>query len=370
MKTLKKKLITLGIFVDYSKAFDSINHNILIQKLSCYGIRGTALSLIKSYLSRRFQSVCIGKYHSSLLPIKCGVPQGSLLGPLLFNIYINDITNLSSRTLFVLYADDTNMLISGTDLNEIIAKTNLLLQDLSLWSQANRLKLNPTKTKAVVFRPKNKNISTTDNIYLNGKRIEIVDVVKILGVFFTNTLSWEAHINHVRSKICSLLGMIHRCKQFLPRTVLKTIYYSHIYPFLNYCLLVWGTTSKHSLSTLLVLQKKYIRILENVSYTFTTQGLFEKHLILKVHNMYNYRLIQTYRRAVKEHTSEFLDMANLLAVSHAYNHRSHLQFRSPQCRTSYGFQKLQYNLGKLLNNSPSNILSGSKLNTLLYFVGQ
>lgn len=146
----------MGIFVDFTKAFDRINHYTLLLKLSYYGIRGIAYDLIKSYLTDRHQCVCIQRELSSPYKIKCGVPQGSILGPLLFNAYINDIINIDQSAKYIIYADDTSIFFTGVDSNGLIQKANQTLGELHKWSHQNSLLINSTKTKAVLFRAKNK----------------------------------------------------------------------------------------------------------------------------------------------------------------------------------------------------------------------
>lgn len=151
LQNIQMKLITLGLFIDFSKAFDSLDHGILTHKLSVYGIRGNPLSLIKSYLADRQQCVYIRNHQSSLLPIIRGVPQGSVLGPLLFNVYLNSIVNIDQGLKFIIYADDCTILFSGPDVNELVTKCNQLLNRLREWSDINLLKINPAKTKLCYF---------------------------------------------------------------------------------------------------------------------------------------------------------------------------------------------------------------------------
>ena len=149
---------TIGVFLDFSKAFDCLNHNILFDKLEFYGIRGTALDWFKSYLSDRKQYVVYNNTKSECLDIKCGVPQGSILGPLLFLLYVNDIVNVSDALLLLLYADDTNAFLSGTNIDNMIEVMNQELSKLVIWVQGNKLKLNVKKTHFMIFASSKKKI--------------------------------------------------------------------------------------------------------------------------------------------------------------------------------------------------------------------
>jgi hypothetical protein len=147
---MDNKKHSIGVFIDLSKAFDTIDHNVLIQKLARYGIRGIALDWIKSYLSNRTQYVSINCNDSKLLPIKCGVPQGSILGPLLFIIYINDIVNSSKLANFIMFADDTNLFFKHKDLNILLSTINEELSKISRWFKLNKLALN-IKKKLIIL---------------------------------------------------------------------------------------------------------------------------------------------------------------------------------------------------------------------------
>lgn len=184
LECFEQKKIVLGIFVDYTKAFDRINHEILFQKLELYGIRGHALLLIKSYLSSRTQYVQIDQFKSSSRHVVCGVPQGSILGPLLFNIYINDIVKIDKVSRFIIYADDTSIFISNENPNDVITQVNNLLQKLEKWSDENVLSVNVSKSKAIIFHPRNKRVTVSANLLYHSSVLEIVSSFKSLGVYF------------------------------------------------------------------------------------------------------------------------------------------------------------------------------------------
>uniref|UniRef100_A0A3Q3LLQ2 Reverse transcriptase domain-containing protein n=1 Tax=Labrus bergylta TaxID=56723 RepID=A0A3Q3LLQ2_9LABR len=197
--SLDQKNYAAGVFIDLKKAFDTINHDRLINKLERYGIRGVVLNWLRSYLHNRQQFVKLGEYTSSCLDIACGVPQGSVLSPFLFILYINDICKTSNILQFVLFADDTNIFCTGEDLQQLLELITSEMSKLKRWFDNNKLSLNLSKTKIMLFG--NCNLNNDVNVKIDGVNIERVYVNKFLGVTIDHKLCWKPHIKHVKSKL-------------------------------------------------------------------------------------------------------------------------------------------------------------------------
>ena len=241
--SLDRGLYSLGIFIDLSKAFDTINHGILIKKLECYGVRGLALEWFTDYLSNRKQCVFYNSIMSDFKDVSCGVPQGSILGPLLFIIYINDIQKCSNLFKFILFADDTNLFASNNNLNDLMSSVNDELVNLNQWFMANKLSLNVKKTNYILFGRKGKNVQEIFCLSINGINIDRVEFTKFLGVYIDENLNWKKHASEMSSKISRSIGIMSKVKYILSRKLLKTLYFSLIHSYLNYCIIIWGKAS-------------------------------------------------------------------------------------------------------------------------------
>ncbi|XP_024116978.1 uncharacterized protein LOC112138628 [Oryzias melastigma] len=292
---LDKKKYAAGIFIDLKKAFDTLNHDTLLEKLEVYGIRGVALSWVKSYLTERKQFVKINEFTSEAKGISCGVPQGSILGPLLFNIYINDIFNVSKLLKLILFADDTNIFYSTDNQRELINVLNTELIKIKSWMDYNKLSLNLDKSKVMFFG--NYKANTELSIKVNNDLIESVTEMKFLGIVIDKKLSWKPHIRHIQTKVSKSISIINKSKYILEYNCRYLLYCSLILPYFTYCIEVWGNNYKSSLHPLFLLQKRAIRIIHKAGYLDHTNNLFYQSRILKLYDLVDFYTAQLLYRA-------------------------------------------------------------------------
>ena len=287
---IENKQYVVGVFLDLKKAFDTVNYEILLTKLESYGIRGMPLTWLTSYLTNRNQYVQIMDCKSKLEQVKCGVPQGSILGPLLFILYVNDMCKVSRLLKAVVFADDTNLLCCGDDLEQLLDTVGIEMKKLQSWFDTNKLTLNLSKTKYIIFG--NRPTNTDKNLTINNIEIERVNEIKFLGVIIDNKLSWKPHIMYIKSKMSKSLAVLYKVKDFINQSSLYTLYCSFILPYIIYCVEVWGNTYKTNTDPIFILQKKAIRIVTNADYREPTNPLFIKLNTLKFNDLVDFKTIQ------------------------------------------------------------------------------
>ena len=207
-KAIEEKLFSCGVFLDLSKAFDTVDHSILINKLQHYGIRGITNKWFNSYLDDRKQFVSVGTIKSDLNDIVCGVPQGSVLGPLLFLVYINDFNNSSDLLDFHLFADDSNLFYAHKNLRSLEEHLNQQLINIHNWLCVNKLSLNVDKSHFVIFHPVQKVVDYAINLSINNKYLIEKKSYKYLGVIIDSNLNWKEHINELCKKISRGIGIL------------------------------------------------------------------------------------------------------------------------------------------------------------------
>ena len=279
---------TLSVFIDLKKAFDTVDHKILLKKMEKYGFRGTSNIWFKNYLSEREQFVSINGAESNMQSIICGVPQGSVLGPLLFLLFINDLPN-ATEFLTLLFADDTTFQLSGTNLNLLFEKSNAELEKASIWFKANKLTLNIKKTKYMLFTEKNAKTDFQElNIKIADKNVDRIGAnckekyFKFVGHVLDENLAWVGHVEHIGKKLASANFAINSSKNFLPPNTRKMIYYSLFDSHLNFGNLLWGCSNHKILEKVENLQKRCIRNVALKSFRAHTEPIFKDLKILKL----------------------------------------------------------------------------------------
>ncbi|XP_049271998.1 uncharacterized protein LOC125758632 [Rhipicephalus sanguineus] len=228
---------------------------------------------------------------------------------------------------------------------------NDALSSLAMWSSVNSLKINKQKTKAVLFLPKRKQVFLRPSLYLGDTVIEYVDTFKSLGITFSNTMSWDAHVNNLSSTLSRIIGITSRNRYIFPTKTKLTLYYAFFYSHISYCLLVWGNTTLSNILKLQTLQKKILRAIVNGSYDSPTKHIFLQYKIVPVNKLFDYRFACFYKTITRTNDSFFSKIVPLTFRHSSYDTRVQSSYALPKCRTNYGFSMLSYTVPKFLNTS-------------------
>ena len=284
----KPSLQTLAIFIDLKKAFDTVDHDILLKKMDHYGIRGISNKWFENYLKDREQFVSVHGIDSDTQKIVCGVPQGSILGPLLFLLFINDLPN-ATEFFTLLFADDTTFQISGHDMNFLFQNANMELKKASTWFETNKLTLNVDKTKFMLFSDRDIDlVSLGHKLEIGNQTIEQIGkkckekYFKFVGHVLDDKFSWEGHVKHICKKLASANFAINSTKHFMPLQIRKTLYHTIFESHINFGILLWGCAKSKILKKVENLQKKCIRNVFLSKYKSHSQPIFKKLSILNL----------------------------------------------------------------------------------------
>lgn len=277
------------------------------------------------------------------------VPQGSILGPILFLFYINDIVRIYEDCKYIIYADDCSVLLEGRDFDTIKRKGDTFCHNLQTWCKFNRLILNESKTKCVLFRTPGILGKVDEYITLGPFQIKIEKHIKILGVIFSENMSWNEHVKTLLPKLSRAAGVLSRNRHTFPTNIKRMLYFALFNSHLYYCTLIWGNTTLSNLQKIFLVQKKALRSIENAAFLEHTEPLFHRHRIMKIHNIYKHKLLRTYKNATLGRIELFEEIANLRENTISYPFRYHPPYHVPFSRTHYGKEKVDYVLATTLN---------------------
>ena len=358
--SIDKKEITVGVFLDLAKVFDTVNHSMILGKLYHYGIRGVTFKWFQSYLANRQQYVVVNNHKSGLTTIRCGVPQGSILGPILFLLYINDLNSHSSLRS-VMFADDTNLFLSGKNLQQLELQLNEELKLVNEWFNSNLLSLNLSKTSFIIFGLGN---YQDINVCINNTNINRQYSTKFLGIVLTSKLNWSLHINIVLSKASKCLGIISKVRHLIPQHLTRMLYLSLVEPYFNYCNLIWCLPNRTTrLDKIFKVQKKYCRILTFSVFSSHSKILFTQLKLFNIYYIYKFQLA-TYMYKIQNRLIPTLDHQafNTGSSFHHHDTRHKNDLCKPSCRTKLHQNSFCFQGPELWNSLPDHIRAAPSLN--------
>ena len=338
----------IGLFLDLQKAFDMVNHKILMKKLFHYGVRGCPHKLIESFLSERKQYVKINEFESNILGTSIGSPQGSVLSPLLFLIFINDIVNVSSILNFNLFADDTCIYASDSNLVNLYTTLNCEILKVEKWISANLLSLNVSKTVYLLFAGKKCLPNVPPLVMFNTPIIRKTET-KFLGIIIDDKTMWGPHTQSVLGKISRVTGIMCKIKDYLSPNSRRLIYYALFYPFIQNGIVFWGTVSKTKFSKIFGVQKRIIRYVAGVGRFEHTEPIFKNLNILKLCDVKKLE-ISKFVHADIDH-NRFFDFNNRSTV-HSYNTRNSSALVLPNPRINLMLHSIFYEGLKFFDELP------------------
>ena len=330
----------LTLFIDLKKAFDTVNHQILLRKMEHYGIRGHCNSFFASYLNDRKQYVHCNNVDSSILDMTCGVPQGSVLGPTLFLIYVNDMINCIKYSKLQLFADDTITSMSGKNLHVLF---DLLKKELKLlmgWFRSNKLSLNFDKTSYSIFHSRKSLVPNTfDSMIIDGEVIERKKSAKYLGLTFDEVLSWRHHVEKLLSNLSKYFYLFYNLRKVIPYKFKLQLFNAYVYSRVTYGLHCYGGAHKTLLESVHVICNKLLKVFLMKDRRFPTNKLYNSCNLLQLKDMTNFLASKLVHRSIYPVKDTPVQLKNYFTLNieiHDRDVRDKLLVRLPYVKTVFG----------------------------------
>ena len=363
-RALNDKVPIVAVNMDLSKAFDTIDHSIMCEKLRKYGVSGNILSWFKSYLQGRTQQVNFNGSISSTETILRGVPQGSILGPLLFILYINDLHRSYRDSQMICYADDCNVFfrIDRSDIDASTARINDALNTISDWFSCNQLALNASKTNYMVFSGRRR--LQINNVSIHNTALTQVRQTNFLGICVDDLLSWKPHIQLTCRKLARSIGILRKVNKHFSRSIRLQLYKSFVIPYLNYGITIWGAAYKTSLEPLFILQKKALKTALLLPMRTSTEHLFADAQVLKLNQIYDLSVgcfMYKFSHSLLPCCFSHYFIQN--SQQHSHHTRSSTLFRLPLFTSVNSQQSILSQGPKLWAKIPSRVRLSSSLKT-------
>lgn len=349
-------------FLDFSKAFDLVNHDILINKLKLYHFDQMSIKWFYSYLSSRTQCVKLGTYSSKFMPVTAGVPQGSILGPLLFLLYINDLPLHVNNTDIDLFADDATLHTYHNNVHSIENALNVDLCEIEDWCSRNQMVLNIEKTKCMLMgtqHRKSKLTSSKFDLCVSDKVLKNVESEKLLGVHIDHSLRYISHIDSVCKSLTYKLHVftLRKIKKFLPLHTRKLFYNAYILPSLNYCLTIWGNAPGAGIERVFKLQKRAARIILDAAPDAPSQPLVVKLDWLTIYELIDFHKYILLYKTLHGMTPDYLrdSFEFISSKNYVLRSESNYDLTLPKYRTNLFKNSFQYSGVNLWNKLPLHV---------------
>ena len=342
------------------KAFDTINKDLLSHKLSIRGFRGNVNAFLTSYLTNRKQYVDVDGYVSEVGSVNCGVPQGSVLGPLLFNIFINDIVNVgNAKVKKILFADDAVFYIKANSLQECMDEMRLFIAQLSDWLENNKLIPTVEKTKLMMFTPRP--IYNLPDIYFSGTKLEWVHSIRYLGMLIDDKLNFALHTSEVAKKLSKLQGFFYSLSPLVPRCTLLTLYHSLVYPVIIQNVIIWGGVPESNLKDIKIAINKILRSITKVRCDHnniplvSTNEMYKSVSLMKFDDVYRFFLLKFVQNVFYRNTDLFQEFYAPLLPSHSYGTRG-VRINLPSVRVEVEKRFAIFQSCRLINELPEEFM--------------